>query len=135
MYKTGFIGEVAEHIYFRQSFVRLSNLSRIMKYMPDCFGSARQHGIEVSNAVSNVAVKGGKIVAYGHSFVEPGQLQYLIGGIHTDLVRAVSVASPEPSLKPEDAISKAEVHLNAKYDNHPTAIEYYVTEDKHVILT
>ena len=47
--------------------------------MPDCFGSARQHGIEVSNAVSNVAVKGGKIVAYGHSFVEPGQLQYLIG--------------------------------------------------------
>ena len=46
--------------------------------MADCFGLAWQNGIEVSNAVSNVALKGGKIVAYGHNFVEPGQLQHLI---------------------------------------------------------
>jgi len=36
-----------------------------------------QYGIEASNAVSNVALVGGKVVAYGHSFVEPGQVPVL----------------------------------------------------------
>jgi len=71
VYKSGFVGEVAEHVYVRQTFV---------SFPPNQMNSAAdlmwQYGIEASNAVSNVALVGGKVVAYGHSFVEAGQLQY-----------------------------------------------------------
>lgn len=77
-----------------------------------------QNGIEVGNAVANVALKDDKVVAFGASFVEPA-----------------SIASATPKLTSEQAISKAEDHLNAKYNGKPTALQYFALDTDHVVLT
>ncbi|CAE6339071.1 unnamed protein product [Rhizoctonia solani] len=78
----------------------------------------RINNIPVANAVANVALKGEKVVSFGASFVKPK-----------------SVAATTPSLTKEAAIAKAEAALGGKYNNWPTALEYFAKDSDHVVLT
>ncbi|CAE6415624.1 hypothetical protein ACGC1H_007169 [Rhizoctonia solani] len=76
------------------------------------------NNIPVANAVANVALKGEKVVSFGASFVKPK-----------------SVAAATPKLTKEDAIAKAEAAVGGKYNNWPTALEYFAKDSDHVVLT
>ncbi|CAE7145099.1 unnamed protein product [Rhizoctonia solani] len=74
--------------------------------------------IPIANAVANVALKGEKVVSFGASFVKPK-----------------TVAAATPKLTKEDAIAKAEAAVGGKYNNWPTALEYFAKDSDHVVLT
>ncbi|CAE6438006.1 unnamed protein product [Rhizoctonia solani] len=76
------------------------------------------NNIPVANAVANVALKGEKVVSFGASFVKPK-----------------TVAATTPKLTKEDAIAKAEAAVGGKYNNWPTALEYFAKDSDHVVLT
>ncbi|KAG8742831.1 hypothetical protein FRC10_000877 [Ceratobasidium sp. 414] len=80
------------------------------------FSQAR-NGIPISNAVANVAIKGGKVMSYGASFVKPQ-----------------TVAPAIPVLTAIQAIMKAEQALGGKYDGWPTELKYFATDSDHVVL-
>ncbi|KAG8754500.1 hypothetical protein FRC12_011169 [Ceratobasidium sp. 428] len=76
------------------------------------------NGLPVSNAVANVAIKDGKVMSYGASFVRPQ-----------------GVPSAIPKLTSLLAIKKAEQALGGKYNNWPTELEYFVKDNGFVVLT
>ncbi|KAG8765974.1 hypothetical protein FRC12_007169 [Ceratobasidium sp. 428] len=76
------------------------------------------NGIPVANGVANVALKDGKVVSYGASFVNPK-----------------SVAPATPKLTKEEAIQKAEVAIGGKYNNWTTTLEYFAKDSDNVALT
>ncbi|KAF8749252.1 Fungalysin metallopeptidase (M36) [Rhizoctonia solani] len=63
------------------------------------------NGIQVANAVANVAVKDDKIFSFGASFVKPK-----------------SVASAVPRFPKQNAIAKAEALTGAKYNSFPVGL-------------
>ncbi|KDQ13806.1 hypothetical protein BOTBODRAFT_361187 [Botryobasidium botryosum FD-172 SS1] len=96
-YRTGYTGEVSKHVYIRQKI----------------------NGIEVTNAVANVALnKKDKVVAYGSSFIKPK-----------------SVASSTPKLSKADAIAKAEAAFSAKYNDWKVSLEYFNKDNGVAALT
>ncbi|KDQ21544.1 hypothetical protein BOTBODRAFT_99893 [Botryobasidium botryosum FD-172 SS1] len=96
-YRTGYTGEVSKHVYIRQKI----------------------NGIEVTNAVANVALsKKDKVIAYGSSFVKPK-----------------SVASSTPKLSKAEAIAKAEAAFSAKYNDWKVSVEYFTKDTGDAALT
>ncbi|KAG8695805.1 hypothetical protein FRC08_007548, partial [Ceratobasidium sp. 394] len=79
--------------------------------------SQAMNGIPIANAVANVAMKGDKIMSYGASFVKPR-----------------TVASAVPVLTAAQAIAKAEQALGGKYDEWPTELNYFATDNDHLVL-
>ncbi|KAG8762487.1 hypothetical protein FRC12_009015 [Ceratobasidium sp. 428] len=75
------------------------------------------NGIPVANGVANVALKDGKVVSYGASFVKPK-----------------SIAAVTPKLTKEEAIKKAEDAIGGKYNNWATSLEYFAQDSDHIAL-
>ncbi|KAG8706859.1 hypothetical protein FRC08_000825 [Ceratobasidium sp. 394] len=95
-HKSGSSSDIAEHEYFHQQL----------------------NGLPVANAVANVALKNGKVVSFGASFVKPK-----------------SVAPATPKLTEDQAVAKAEAATGAKYNKWPTSLEYFAMDTDHVVLT
>ncbi|CAE6492969.1 unnamed protein product, partial [Rhizoctonia solani] len=76
------------------------------------------NGIQVANAVANVALKADKILSFGASFVKPR-----------------SVGTTTPKFPKQDAIAKAEAVTGAKYNSFPVGLEYFAKDDDQIVLT
>lgn len=76
------------------------------------------NGIQVANAVANVAVKDDKVLSFGASFIKPK-----------------SVASAVPKFPKQNAIAKAEALTGAKYNSFPVGLEYFAKDNDQVVLT
>ncbi|CAE6431544.1 unnamed protein product [Rhizoctonia solani] len=76
------------------------------------------NGLRVSNAVANVAVKDGKVVSYGASFIKPK-----------------NVSPKEPSLDQTRAIALAEEATDGKWNQWPIKLEYTARDDQSCTLT
>ncbi|KAJ6502916.1 metalloprotease [Mycena vitilis] len=78
----------------------------------------QQHNdIPFANAVANVALKGGKVVSFGTSFIKPG-----------------TIAPSSPTVPVPDAIFEAEAAFKGRYNQIPTLLEYLVNPDHSVSL-
>ncbi|CAE6475441.1 unnamed protein product [Rhizoctonia solani] len=76
------------------------------------------NGIPVANAVANVALKDGKILSFGASFIRPK-----------------SIASTTPTFPKQNAIAKAETLTGVKYNSFPVGLEYFAKDNDQVVLT
>ncbi|KAH7332995.1 Fungalysin metallopeptidase-domain-containing protein [Rhizoctonia solani] len=76
------------------------------------------NGIQVANAIANVAVKDDKVLSFGASFIKPK-----------------SVASTTPIFPKQNAIAKAEALTGAKYNAIPVGLEYFAKENNQLVLT
>ncbi|KAJ7156530.1 Fungalysin metallopeptidase-domain-containing protein [Mycena crocata] len=94
-FKSGYSGGVAQYAYVKQ----------------------QHNNISFANAVANVAFKGGKVVSFGNSFVEPAV-----------------IASSTPTISVNSAIATAEQALDGTYNMIPTSLEYLVQSDRSVAL-
>ncbi|KAJ7655472.1 Fungalysin metallopeptidase-domain-containing protein [Mycena rosella] len=94
-FKSGYSGDVAQYAYIKQ----------------------QHNNISFANAVANVALKNGKVVSFGHSFVKPS-----------------TIASSTPAISIESAITAAEQALDGTYNKIPTALEYLVQADNSLAL-
>ncbi|KAB5595169.1 Extracellular metalloproteinase mep [Ceratobasidium theobromae] len=119
---TGTVEEAAKAFLEEKLGVKPDALARKSGHSSDVVSNEyfRQkiNDIPVANAVANVALKGEKVVSFGASFVKPK-----------------SVAATTPKLSKEDAIAKAEAAIGGKYNNWPTALEYFAKDSDHVVLT
>ncbi|KAL5631569.1 hypothetical protein ACGC1H_007181 [Rhizoctonia solani] len=76
------------------------------------------NGLLVANAVANVAIKDGKVVSFGASFVKPN-----------------NVAAKEPTLDWERVIARTEETVGGKWNQRPTKLEYIAGDDGSCYLT
>ncbi|KDN44231.1 hypothetical protein RSAG8_05704, partial [Rhizoctonia solani AG-8 WAC10335] len=76
------------------------------------------NGLQVANAVANVAPKDGKVLSFGASFI-----------------KSKSIASATPTFPKQNAIAKAEVLTGAKYNSFPVGLEYLAKDNDQVVLT
>ncbi|CAE6542920.1 unnamed protein product [Rhizoctonia solani] len=76
------------------------------------------NGIQVANAVANVALKGDKVLSFGASFIKPK-----------------SIASATPTFPKQNAITKAEMLTGAKYNSFPVGLEYFAMDNDQIVLT
>ncbi|KAG8686535.1 hypothetical protein FRC11_008799, partial [Ceratobasidium sp. 423] len=76
------------------------------------------NGIQVANAVANVAVKDDKVLSFGANFI-----------------KAKSVAPAVPKFPKQNAIAKAEALTGAKYNSFPVGLEYFAKDNDQVVLT
>ncbi|KAF8678110.1 Fungalysin metallopeptidase (M36) [Rhizoctonia solani] len=76
------------------------------------------NGIPVGNAVANVAMKDGKVVSYGSSFIEPK-----------------NVGPKEPTIDREKGIAFAEEVVGGKWNQSPVKLEYIARDDGSCALT
>ncbi|KAJ7153206.1 Fungalysin metallopeptidase-domain-containing protein [Mycena filopes] len=94
-YHSGYAGEIVSHAYLKQA----------------------HNGIFFANAVANIAMKDGKVVAMGHSFVQPSQ-----------------IAPSTPSVPFEAAVTTAENALGGTYNGHPASMKYFAMDDNSAAL-
>ncbi|KAJ7140443.1 Fungalysin metallopeptidase-domain-containing protein [Mycena filopes] len=94
-YHSGYAGDIVSHAYIKQA----------------------HNGIFFANAVANVAMKDGKVVAMGHSFVQPSQ-----------------IAPSTPSVPFEAAVATAENALGGTYNGHPASTKYFAMDDNSAAL-
>ncbi|KAJ7153210.1 Fungalysin metallopeptidase-domain-containing protein [Mycena filopes] len=94
-YHSGYAGEIVSHAYIKQA----------------------HNGIFFANAVANVAIKDGKVVAMGHSFVQPTQ-----------------IAPSTPSVPFEAAVTTAENALGGTYNGHPATMKYFAMDNNSAAL-
>ncbi|KAH7101038.1 Fungalysin metallopeptidase-domain-containing protein [Auriculariales sp. MPI-PUGE-AT-0066] len=90
-------GEQSSHVYVSQSF----------------------NDIPVANAVANVAVKNGRVVSWGNSFV----------------AKPTRVASAEPKISINEATTAAEKSLHGVRNSVTEKLEYYALDSGEVVLT
>ncbi|PPQ79033.1 hypothetical protein CVT25_002342 [Psilocybe cyanescens] len=95
VYTSGYSSDIVNHVYVKQA----------------------HNNITFSNAVGNVAMKNGKVVAFGSSFVPVDK-----------------IASSEPSITLASAIANAEKSLDGTYNGHPLSLEYFVKSDGLIAL-
>ncbi|KAF8757135.1 peptidase M36 family [Rhizoctonia solani] len=76
------------------------------------------NGIPVGNAVANVAMKDGKVVSYGSSFIE-----------------SKNVGPKEPIIDQEKGIAFAEEVVGGKWNQSPVKLEYIARDDGSCALT
>ncbi|KAJ7155138.1 Fungalysin metallopeptidase-domain-containing protein [Mycena filopes] len=95
VFHSGYSGEIVDHAYIKQA----------------------HNGVYFANAVANVAMKGDKVVAMGHSFVKPS-----------------SIAPSTPTVPFEDAVTTAENALAGTYNNHPASVKYFAMDDNSAAL-
>ncbi|CAE6515981.1 unnamed protein product [Rhizoctonia solani] len=114
--------ELAKSFLAQELGVTPDSLTRHSGYTSDVasyeYFSQTINGLRVSNAVANVAIKDGKVVSYGASFVEPN-----------------NVASKEPGLVQDKAIALAEEAVGGKWNQSPVKLEYTVGENGFCYLT
>ncbi|CUA78560.1 hypothetical protein RSOLAG22IIIB_13227 [Rhizoctonia solani] len=114
--------ELAKSFLAQKLGVTPDSLTRHSGYTSDVasyeYFSQTINGIPVSNAVANVAIKDGKVVSYGASFVKPK-----------------NVASKEPGLVQDKAIALAEEAVGGKWNQSPVKLEYTFGEDGSCYLT
>ena len=98
----------------------------------------------MGNAKANVSLKGGKVVAYGSSFVkapgkprpEQSQVPLHNSTLITHSSRTIdSITSDAASVDQGGAIKSAEASLNATYDKFPPKLEYVITQEGAAALT
>ncbi|CAE6407365.1 unnamed protein product [Rhizoctonia solani] len=75
------------------------------------------NGIPIVNAVANVAIKDGKVVSYGASFIK----------LH-------NVAPKEPTLDQVKATALAEEAIDGRWNQSPVKLEYVVRDDGSCVL-
>ncbi|KAI5116385.1 hypothetical protein M0805_005882 [Coniferiporia weirii] len=98
-------------IVFKKSFVSQSATHAFLKQ--------KINGIEVANAVANVALNtNGKVVSFGSNFIKPD-----------------SVSSSTPAISSDAAISAAETKLHATHNGFPTDLEFFAKDDGSMVLT
>uniref|UniRef100_A0A8H7XPU0 Extracellular metalloproteinase n=1 Tax=Psilocybe cubensis TaxID=181762 RepID=A0A8H7XPU0_PSICU len=96
VYHSGYSSDIVDHAYVKQA----------------------HNNITFSNAVGNVALKKGKVVAFGSSFVPVDK-----------------IASSTPSISLASAITSAEKSLDGTHNGHPPYLEYFVQPDGSIALT
>ena len=74
VHRAGFASDITDHAYFSQVHVcedcQLVNACFLLGIL--------QNGIPFVNAVANVAMKGGRVVSFGSSFVKTGEESILL---------------------------------------------------------
>ncbi|CAE7096204.1 unnamed protein product [Rhizoctonia solani] len=92
------------------------------------------NGIQVANAVANVALKADKILSFGASFVKPSERTFIRASILPNTSPG-SVGTTTPKFPKQDAIAKAEAVTGAKYNSFPVGLEYFAKDDDQIVLT
>ncbi|KAF9531236.1 metalloprotease [Crepidotus variabilis] len=94
-HQSGFSSEVADHVYLAQV----------------------HDGVPFANAVANVAMKDGKVISFGSSFVETGH-----------------IAASRPTANLDTSVKVAEAALLATHSDIPPALEYLVQPSGEIAL-
>lgn len=93
-----------------------------------------QEGVPFINAVANVAWKENNAVAFGSSFVDSSSCSGVLYQHLLIKILAEKIAGSTPSVTVESVIPKVEEALNAKFNGHPTTVEYLARDDGSVSL-
>ncbi|CAE6434636.1 unnamed protein product [Rhizoctonia solani] len=114
--------ELAKSFLMEKLGVPADSLSRHSGYTSDVVSYEYFYqvinGIPISNAVANVAIKDGKVVSYGASFIKPR-----------------NVASRVPTLALDRAIALAEEITSGKWNQQPAGLKYTLGDDGSCYLT